>query len=245
MRRTLIGGGVILLLQVGCAAVKPVAPAPASVTGNPAARTPQTVNQTTQEVVVGPAKSPDAMPIPEQPSAPAHAGNLDVHAPAANTTGMQNAGTVVASSDGSTSVRKPVYKAPRTPSGSARHPEASTAAAVPSTRPAVAGDSAKQAMPPALDFSSLQQRLRDTRAIGVFTKLSLKNQVDDLLAAFKAYYRGTLKVPLAELRQRYDLLLLKVLTLLQDGDPPLAATITTSKEAIWGILADPQKFASL
>jgi hypothetical protein len=50
---------------------------------------------------------------------------------------------------------------------------------------------------------------------------------------------------LSELRQRYDVLLLKVLTLLQDGDPPLAATITNSKEAIWTILADPQKFATL
>jgi len=88
-------------------------------------------------------------------------------------------------------------------------------------------------------------RLRETRAIGVFTKLSLKNEVDDLLAAFRDYYRGTLKVPLAELRQRYDLLVSKVLSLLQDGDPPLATAIVGSKEAIWGLLADPVKFASL
>jgi len=91
----------------------------------------------------------------------------------------------------------------------------------------------------------LEQRLRETRAIGVFTKLSLKNQVDDLLNAFRALYRGPNKHPPAELRQRYDLLLLKVLTLLQDGDPPLAAAIASSREAIWGILADPDKFATI
>ena len=87
--------------------------------------------------------------------------------------------------------------------------------------------------------------MRDTRAIGVFTKLSLKNQVDDLLKAFRDLYRNSNKRPPAELRQRYDGLLLKVLTLLQDGDPPLAAAIASSREAIWNILADPEEFAKI
>jgi len=79
----------------------------------------------------------------------------------------------------------------------------------------------------------------------VFTKLSLKNQVDDLLAAFRAYHAKRSTIELPELRQRYDLLLLKVLSLLQDGDPPLARAISSSREAIWGILIDPQQFAKL
>ncbi len=91
----------------------------------------------------------------------------------------------------------------------------------------------------------MEQRLRDTRAIGVFTKLSLKNQVDDLLNAFRSLYRGPNKRPTAELRQRYDLLLIKVLSLLQDGDPALASMIASSREALWGILADPEKFAKI
>jgi len=98
---------------------------------------------------------------------------------------------------------------------------------------------------PTLNLADLEQRLRETRAIGVFTKLSLKNQVDDLLNAFRELYRGPDKHPSAELRQRYDLLLLKVLTLLQDGDPPLASAISSSREAIWSILADPDKFAKI
>ncbi len=79
----------------------------------------------------------------------------------------------------------------------------------------------------------------------MFTKLSLKNQVDDLLSDFRALYNGPVKRPSPELRQRYDLLLLKVLTLLQDRDPPLAAAISSSKEAIWSILADPDKLAKI
>jgi hypothetical protein len=91
----------------------------------------------------------------------------------------------------------------------------------------------------------LEQRLRDTHAIGVFTKLSLKNQVDDLLGEFRALYQSQDKHPPAELRQRYDQLLLKVLGLLQGGDPSLAAAIASSREAIWSILSDPEKFAKI
>jgi hypothetical protein len=98
---------------------------------------------------------------------------------------------------------------------------------------------------PTLDLASLEQRLRETDAIGVMTKLSLKNQVDDLLDEFRGFYDGQAKVPLAELRQRYELLLLKVVTLLQDDDQPLANAINSSREAIWGILADPQKFSKI
>jgi hypothetical protein len=98
---------------------------------------------------------------------------------------------------------------------------------------------------PTLDLASLEERLKDTRAIGMFTKLSLKNQVDDLLGQLRAFHAKRTPTPLSELRQRYDLLLLKVLSLLQDGDPSLAAAISSSREAIWGILADPQKFSKL
>jgi hypothetical protein len=108
-----------------------------------------------------------------------------------------------------------------------------------------AAQNAKPAAAPTLDLTALEQRLRDTHAVGLFTKLSLKNQVDDLLDRFRALYRRQASTPLASLRQQYDLLLMKVLTLLQDGDPPLAAAIASSREAIWSILADPQKFANI
>ena len=79
----------------------------------------------------------------------------------------------------------------------------------------------------------------------MFTKLALKNQVDDLLNKFSGYYHGQLKITLPQLRQSYDLLVMKVLALLQDSDPALAKEIIGSREAIWGLLADPQKFATL
>jgi hypothetical protein len=99
--------------------------------------------------------------------------------------------------------------------------------------------------PPALDLTSLEKRLRETQAIGVFTKLSLKNQVDDLLEQLAAFHEGRGQTPLATLRESYDLLILKVLSLLQDEDPALARDIAASREALWNLLADPAKFANL
>ena len=103
----------------------------------------------------------------------------------------------------------------------------------------------KPPAPPPLDLTSLEKRLRETDAIGVFTKLTLKNQVDDLLDRFQAHYEGRAKSTLPELRQPFDLLILKVLSLVQDRDSSLAGAILASREAIWGILADPVKFQKL
>ena len=102
-----------------------------------------------------------------------------------------------------------------------------------------------KAQEPPLDVAALTARLRDTRAIGTFTKLALKNQVDDLLKQFRAHYQSGRKTSVDSLRQTYNMLILKVLTLLQDSDPALARTISASREAIWSILADPEKFNAL
>jgi len=118
------------------------------------------------------------------------------------------------------------------------------AAPVASAAPPVAV-AAPSSAAPELDLVGLEQRLRETPAIGVFTKLSLKNQVDDLLDQFRGFYRGQLQVQLTDLRARYELLLLKVLTLLQDADQDLANAIAASREAIWGILTDPDKLAAI
>jgi hypothetical protein len=144
--------------------------------------------------------------------------------------------------------------APSAPVASARKKEASLPpnratpnAKAPAKAPAppIAEAPPQKKETPPLDLTALETRLKETKAIGVFTKLTLKNQVDDLLNQFRAYYQGQAKITLTELRQPYDRLLLKVLTLLQDGDPELARAIVASREAIWSILADPAKFATL
>jgi hypothetical protein len=104
---------------------------------------------------------------------------------------------------------------------------------------------AKPAAAPTLDLNSLEEQLKQTSALGVMTKISLKNQVDDLLKQFREYYAGRLRTTLAELRQPYELLLMKVVSLLQDSDPNLAKAIHTSREAIWAVLSDRDKFSKM
>ena len=114
-------------------------------------------------------------------------------------------------------------------------------AVAPVVLPPVTASAAKE---PPLDVAALKARLRDTSAIGMFTKLALKNQVDDLLKMLRASHEshGTQSGSIASLRQSYYALVAKVLLLVEEGDPPLARTILGSREAIWTILADPEKF---
>jgi len=107
----------------------------------------------------------------------------------------------------------------------------------------------KSATPPdapiPLDLIALEKQLKSTKAIGVFSKIALKNQVDDLMKLFRDHYKGKSSTTMAELRQSYDLLMMKVLSLVQDKDKTLAAAIVSSRAAIWELLADPKKFAAL
>lgn len=136
----------------------------------------------------------------------------------------------------------PVRKAPT----AVPRPAVRKAAVVPPARTAqVKAAEPDQATTAALDLTSLEKRLRETHAIGVFTKISLKNQVDDLLAHVKLFHEGRGTITLAALRERFSLLLLKVLSVLQDGDPALARDVSGSREALWGILEDPVKFAKV
>lgn len=130
------------------------------------------------------------------------------------------------------------------PARPATPPAAVAIVPAPTPRPAIpAPASPKPAAVPSLNLASLESRLRETKAIGVFTKIALKNQVDDLLQKFRLNYKGQKATPMPQLRQSYDLLLMKVLAVLQDDDPSLAQAIVSSREAIWSILADRQKFS--
>ena len=108
-----------------------------------------------------------------------------------------------------------------------------------------ASPAAKPAAAPPLDLKSLEARLRETKAISTFSKLALKNQIDDLLERFKGFYEGRIKTSLAELRRAFDLLVMKTLALLQDADAPLAGALASSRESIWSVLSDPAKLNTL
>ena len=156
-------------------------------------------------------------------------------APAATPTGPSPSLTAESGAVASAPVARPAQPArPGSTGGNVAKPAASTPPAP-----------AKVAASPPLDLKSLETQLKETKAIGVFTKLALKNQIDDLLERFRAFYQGRIKTTLVELRRSFDMLMMKTLALLQDADPPLAGALASSRESIWGILSDPAKFSTV
>jgi hypothetical protein len=214
---------LLLAAAAGCAAIGCTpAPGPAAsglTRDGPAAKPPEASVSRQAETAAKPPTVPAAAPeTAAKPVAPAPPPSVagDVPAPKAPA---------------------PVGQAPARPGPAAGAPAPKKEAVAPA-----------RATPPAappLDLASLEKRLKETEAIGVFTKLTLKNQVDDLLASFKAHHGGRANPTLAELRQRFDLLILKVRALLQDRDASLAAAVVASRDALWGILSDPVKFKTV
>lgn len=239
--------GILALSLLGCHTTPPTVPLPPA--SGPAASNTAVIAPTSRPTVTSPTSpTPATRPsgVAASTASPATTSST-VASPTAAPAAAAPAAPVAAAP---VQTKKPVPDA----SAKAARDKDSTlrTAAVPTATQSTAARAdktpvanAQAATTPALDLAALEQRLKDTHAIGVFSKLSLKNQVDDLLAQFKAFYGGQARTSLTELRQRYDLLLLKVLSLLQDGDPPLASAISTSREAIWGVLADRDKFQKI
>ena len=250
----------VVVLPVFCAIVSCAHLPPSSPAGAPSARAEQPdsppqggTGSLDSNATASPSGAPPAVVDPSR-AAPASSPSSNVAQSTPQTSPVTRSGspsqavspTKLRPSSGSQSSGSP----PTAPtsasvekSAASQSPVNASTPAPPAIKATAPSTSAPQAQP--LDLATLEQRLKDTRAIGLFTKLSLKNQVDDLLSQFKAFHGGKVPPSLSELHQRYDLVLLKVLSLLQDGDPPLAKSISSSREAIWGILSDPQKFATL
>jgi len=94
-----------------------------------------------------------------------------------------------------------------------------------------------------LGLSTLEERLKETKAIPPLRKLALKSEIDDLLARFRVAHAGG-SPDLIALREPYDNMIARIRGMLKN-DPKLARDIVASKESIWDKLADPTKFAAL
>jgi hypothetical protein len=215
MRVALIAGFACALLIAGCSGVTP---------SSPCAQQPSTAVAAAPTAPPAPAPGPPTTAVATQTAAAAlEAANPSVARPATPRQSTVKPAPAVAKAPAAAVSKAPVAKPKKK----------STARGV-----------AKKASS-TLNLASLEQRLKDTEAIGVLTKIALKNEIDDLLDKFREFHLGKLKTTLAELRRPFDLLVLKVLSLLQDSDPLLASAIVASRVAIWGILADPAKFATV
>lgn len=87
---------------------------------------------------------------------------------------------------------------------------------------------------PVFDIDVLIERVKETDAVGVFTKLSLKNQIDDLLEHAAEVNQSPAPENVEKLRNEFEGLLLKTVTLLNNGeDYTLAEDIYLAREQLW------------
>ena len=96
-----------------------------------------------------------------------------------------------------------------------------------------------------MNLSQLEDRLRATKAIGALKKLSLKSEIDGLLAKFRtAHASGNSGPQIRALRQPYNSLIARIEGML-GRDPELARDIVAARDAIFERLADRTQFALL
>jgi len=89
-----------------------------------------------------------------------------------------------------------------------------------------------------VDYKELEERLKNTDAIGFFTKLAIRNDIIDLVDKIKQYRKKSmLKAKMKEIRARFDGLLLKIIALLEE-DPDLSRDLYVGRESIWESLLE-------
>ena len=93
-----------------------------------------------------------------------------------------------------------------------------------------------------IDLEGLINRLKKSRAVGMMTKIKLNGQINTLLDKFKVYHAGKSPYSIEQLREQFDLLYLKVVSLIQDKDTDLHKQLCFSWDLIWDQLHDPELF---
>jgi len=84
-----------------------------------------------------------------------------------------------------------------------------------------------------INMDVLIERLKQTPAIGVFTKLAIRGDILDLKDEIQTYkQKSMLQSKLDDIRARFDGLLIKIMALLQ-ADPALSKDLYTARESIW------------
>ena len=93
-----------------------------------------------------------------------------------------------------------------------------------------------------VDLQILGNMLADTKAVGLFTKLGLKKDIEKMLSRLSKFHDGNSKFTLEQLEEQYDLLLMKIARHLQDKDLTLHRHLCNAWLVIWEDLRDFDRF---
>ena len=96
------------------------------------------------------------------------------------------------------------------------------------------------------NLEALVDRISHSKALGFLTKLSLKLDIDGFLKMIREYHdKGGGEYSLEQLHERYDVMVHKLVVLLQDKDEELVKSIDDGRDKLWAMLADAKKFAGM
>ena len=96
-----------------------------------------------------------------------------------------------------------------------------------------------------MNMEQLKQRLVDTKAIGFFSKLSIKGKAEDLNRQIEAYHAGQSSLDLNDIQERFVLLLQEIVLMVQERDRTLAHDLTSAREALCETLSNAEQFRNL
>jgi len=89
-----------------------------------------------------------------------------------------------------------------------------------------------------IDFETLEKKITETNSMGLMTKLKLKSDINKLLAELKTFHAGNSPLTQEQHREQYDLLYMKVVSLVQEKDPDLYHQLCNAWDPIWASLQD-------
>ena len=91
----------------------------------------------------------------------------------------------------------------------------------------------------------LVEQIADSKSIGLFTKLALKQDSKDLLKKMSSYHSGIGDSSLEELHERYNVMVHKLIIVIRKKDKELAGSVADARDNLWDVLSDETKFSRM
>lgn len=95
------------------------------------------------------------------------------------------------------------------------------------------------------DFGALETKIRNTDAIDLFSKISLKYEISSLIDEMARSHETKNAAGFTKQRERFEKLVDRTVIMLRKGDISFAKEVEDSREALWQILNSPEKLLAI
>lgn len=95
------------------------------------------------------------------------------------------------------------------------------------------------------DLGTLETKIRNTDAIDLFSKVSLKYEISSLIDEMARSHETKNAAGFTKQRARFEKLVDRMVIMLRKGDLSFAKEVEDSREALWKILNSPEKLLAI